>query len=322
MPTGASASAADAGGLFGRRLLFVTGKGGTGKTSIAAAIALAASRTGRRVLAVEMDAKGSLPTMLGAARTGYEPVAVAPNLSVMSMDTESSLREYLRIHLRIPFVARLGPLAGVFDFVADAAPGVKEILGVGKVAWEVREQRWDLVVVDSEASGHVVSQIASPRVINRLVPGGPLASQTKWMLDILEDPARTGVVVVSTTEELAVTETTSLVDRLRTETGTALAAVVVNRTDTPVDPAIVELVAGLDEREIDADRRAALAVVRGAIARAEEARTALADLAGIAGSAPVFVIPDLVAPDPDDASIVSSIADVLALPSDSDSESA
>ncbi|MFM9227065.1 MAG: hypothetical protein ACKOQ1_10670, partial [Actinomycetota bacterium] len=151
---------------------------------------------------------------------------------------------------------------------------------------------------------------------------GPLAAQTTWLLDLREAPARPGVVVVSTTEELAVTETTSLVDRLRNETGTALAAVVVNRTDTPVDPASVELVAGLDERGSDADRRAALTVVRGAIARAEEARTALVDLTSIAGSAPVFVIPDLVAPDPDDASIVSSIAEILALPSDSDSESA
>ncbi|MBM3718878.1 MAG: ArsA family ATPase [Actinobacteria bacterium] len=318
MPTGASASAADTGGLFGRRLLFVTGKGGTGKTSVAAAIALAASRTGRRVLLVEMDAKGSLAAMLGTAHTGYDPVVVAPNLSVMSMDTESSLREYLRIHLRIPFMARLAPLAGVFDFVADAAPGVKEILGVGKVAWEVREQAWDLVVVDSEASGHVVSQIASPRVINRLVAGGPLASQTKWMLDILEDPARTGVVVVSTTEELAVTETVSLVDRLRSETGTGLAAVVVNRADTPIDPEITGLVATLDEGGLDADHRGALVVVREAIARAEEARGALADLTVVAGSASVIVIPDLATSDPDEASVVRSIADVLAPSSDTE----
>lgn len=177
-----------------------------------------------------MDAKGTLSSLLSLDRKpGYVPVRTVSGVEVMTMDTEESLREYLRIHLRVPFVAKIGPLAAAFDFVADAAPGVREVLAVGKLCWEVRENNYDLVVVDAEASGHVVSQIASPRTIADLVPRGPLRDQTAWMLDILDDPARTGIVVVANPEELAVAETVALIERLRVETRTGVDRIVMNR---------------------------------------------------------------------------------------------
>lgn len=229
-PTGASASAADLTGLFDRRLLFVTGKGGTGKSTVAAAIAVRAAEQGLRTLACEMDAKGSLSSLLGLDRKpGYVPVRTVSGVEAMTMDTEESLREYLRIHLKVPFVTKIGPLAAAFDFVADAAPGVREVLAVGKVCWEVRENTYDLVVVDAEASGHVVSQIASPRTIADLVPRGPLRDQTSWMLEILDDAARCGVVLVANPEELAVAETVDLAARLRADTRTDVARIVMNR---------------------------------------------------------------------------------------------
>ena len=229
-PTVASASAVDLTDLFARRLLFVTGKGGTGKSTVAAAIAERAAAQGARTLACEMDAKGSLASMLGLSHTpGYTPVRSASGIDVMSMNTEESLREYLRIHLRLPLVTKIGPLAAVFDYVADAAPGVREVLAVGKVCWEVRENNYDVVVVDAEASGHVVSQIASPRTIADLVPRGPLRDQTSWMLQILDDPSQCGVVVVTNPEDLAVTESLALIERLRADTATDVARLIVNR---------------------------------------------------------------------------------------------
>ncbi len=104
------------------------------------------------------------------------------------MDTEASLREYLRCNLRIPVVGRIGPLAKAFDFVATAAPGVREILTVGKLCYEVRENHYDLVVVDASATGHIIGQLAAPQAINDLVKVGLIRSQTDWMLDILSDP--------------------------------------------------------------------------------------------------------------------------------------
>jgi anion-transporting ArsA/GET3 family ATPase len=220
------ASAVD---LLDRRLLFVTGKGGVGKTTIAAAVALLASRHDRRVLLCEVDAKGGVARAFETGPTGFEEREVSPGLWAMSMDTEASLKEYLRLQLKVPFLARIGPLARTFDFVANAAPGVKEILVVGKLCWEVRERHYDLVVVDAPASGHIVGQLAAPQAIQDLVRVGPVRDQTGWMLDILADAERTGVVIVSTPEEMPVTETLELAGRLRDETVVDLAAVVVNR---------------------------------------------------------------------------------------------
>ena len=125
--------------MLDRRLLFFTGKGGVGKSTVAAAVALLAADHGKRVLLVEVDAKGNLTSLFEHGPVGFEPVEVHPRVSVMQMRTEASLREYLRLHIRVPVLGRLGPLASMLEFVANAAPGVKEILTVGKVCWEVRE---------------------------------------------------------------------------------------------------------------------------------------------------------------------------------------
>ena len=215
--------------LLDRQLLFVTGKGGVGKSTIASSLALLAAKEGKRTLVCEVDDKGNLAEFYGTKPLRFAPTEVQSGLFAMTMDTEESLREYLKLQLHVPLISRLGPLARTFDFVATAAPGVKEILTVGKLAYEVRERNYDLVVVDASATGHVVGQLASPVAMKELVSVGIVRQQTEWMLDILTDPARTGVVVVATPEEMPVNETIELIERLDSETDIDVAAVIANR---------------------------------------------------------------------------------------------
>ena len=215
--------------LLDRKLLFVTGKGGVGKTAVAAALGLLAAERGKRTLVCEVDAKGNLADFFETRPTSFDEREIQPGLWAMSMDTEASLKQYLTLQLKLGLMARIGPLARMFDFVATAAPGVKEIVTVGKLCWEVRERHYDLVVVDAAPTGHIVGQLAAPQAINGLIQVGPVRQQTGWMLDILGDPKATGVAIVTTPEEMPVNETIELQGRLQAETNVHLAGVIVNR---------------------------------------------------------------------------------------------
>jgi len=215
--------------LLDRKLIFVTGKGGVGKTAVTAALGLLAAERGKRTLVCEVDAKGNLADFFETGPTSFEEREIQPGLWAMSMDTEASLKQYLTLQLKLGLMARIGPLARMFDFVATAAPGVKEIVTVGKLCWEVREHHYDLVVVDAAPTGHIVGQLAAPQAINGLIQVGPVRQQTGWMLDILGDAKTTGVAIVTTPEEMPVNETIELQGRLRAETNVNLAGVIVNR---------------------------------------------------------------------------------------------
>jgi anion-transporting ArsA/GET3 family ATPase len=239
--------------LLDRRCLFFTGKGGVGKSTMAAATALLAARNGLRVLLVEVDAKGDVPAQFEQKAVGFTPREVYPGVLAMAMDTEASLREYLRVSMRVPVIGRLGPLAKVLDFVATAAPGVKEILTIGKIMWEVRESiegraQHDIVIVDAAATGHIVAQLGAADAIQELVDVGPLRDQTRWVSELLSDPDVTAVNIVTTPEEMPVTETIELVARLRAEVDVPLGTVIVNRV-------LPELFTHSDEETFEALRR-------------------------------------------------------------------
>lgn len=261
----------------------------------------------------EMDTKGALADAIGAppfAFAATQPLADEPNLWGLAVNTEDALYEYVRLYVKIPLLTKLGVLSKTLDFVADAAPGVREVLMVGKVCYEVREQHFDLVIVDAESSGHVVSQIASPRVITSLVQFGMLRDQTQWMIDILSAPSTTGVVVVTTPEESPVDESIDLVTKLRSEARVDVAALVVNRMPdvfgTDADRARMETLTATDERWMMPSTLAQAAVTRRTMAVGQVSR--LQD--SIESPPPVVVAPLL--PVDSESSIARQMANHLA----------
>jgi anion-transporting ArsA/GET3 family ATPase len=224
--------------LFRRRAIWVTGKGGTGKSSISSALALVAAQRGLRTLLIDVQANGDAARFLDAGPPRYEAREAQPNLFHLALHPEEVLDEYLEIALRIPRVRRFGPLRKIFDFIATGAPGVKEVLVAGKVGFEVRAEqggrpRWDVIVVDAAPSGQVVSHLRGPRSIQEMVGVGMIKTQTAWVRDILEDPEKTGVVVVALPEEMPVSETRELLDQLPKEVDTPVLAVIANRVVAP-----------------------------------------------------------------------------------------
>lgn len=221
--------------LLSRRIVFVTGKGGTGKSTVAAALGLLAARSGKRVLCVDVDAKGDLSRLLGAEPVGFKPRLTQPNVSALAMHPEESLQEYLALYFKVPRLARLTPLARVFDFVASGVPGTKEILIIGKIAHEERRLEsgrpaWDIIIVDSAATGHVLPQLRAARSMMELTRGGIIRSQTEWVDRTLSDPARTLLVICALPEEMPVVEAIELHDRTRKEAHVGLGACFLNCT--------------------------------------------------------------------------------------------
>ena len=213
--------------ILDRRLLIVGGKGGTGKSLVAAALAELSSFRNQRTLLISADGSPGAAGMFGVVPE-HEPIEVRRNLSVLQIESQASLGEFVRLQLG-PLGAVAAPVANAFSFVATAAPGVAELLLVGKYAHEARTGEWDLVVVDAASSGHLLGELAAPENVAAIAPVGRLARETGWMVALLSDPDVTSVINVTLAEEVPVSETLEFIEKLADTTPAHLGAVVVNR---------------------------------------------------------------------------------------------
>ena len=275
-----------------RQLLFVTGKGGTGKTTIAAALGLAAARAGRRTLVAEVGDQSRIPPLLGAepAKPGDE-TQIGDHLWATTIEPYRVMEEWIARILQSKSLTRVLTHSNFFRAFAEAAPGGRELGATVKTwelaqpkRWDKKAQTYDLVIVDAPATGHAIGMLRTPSTFADIARVGPIASQANKVRTFLADPSRTAYLAVALPTELAVSETLGLGERLHTAIGRDLETIVLN--------------AMLPARFSDAELKRlpkALDEVRAAESRADTQREhadRLRDEAGV----PVHELPYVFAP--------------------------
>jgi anion-transporting ArsA/GET3 family ATPase len=286
--------------LLDRTLLYVTGKGGVGKTTVSASLGLAAAERGRRTIVCEVAEQDRVSRAF--VREGVQreqEVELARNLWAISIDPTAALQEWLARQLG-GTALRLITGSSAFQHFVAAAPGAKELITIAKV-WELAQlERWDshnrtydLVIVDAPASGHGLAMLTAPSTFGEIARVGPIRRQAHKVRDMLADPLRTGYVAVALPEEMPVNEPLELGPRLRDAIGLGLDAIVVNG----VYPA------RFSGKEAETLRAAAenglapeaLSAVRAALSEHERARTQRAHLRRLKrdADAPVHTLPFL-----------------------------
>jgi anion-transporting ArsA/GET3 family ATPase len=295
-------SAATATPLLERRLLWVLGKGGVGRTTVAAALGLLGARRGARTIVAEVSARGELPELFGHS-AGEGEMELADGLWTIQVDTRRALDEYLHEHLPLRMLADLVGATRLISYLAAATPGLRELLNTGKV-WELAQPQrrvplgdpYELVVADAPASGHALGLLTAPRSFARAAQAGPIARQGGRIDEMLHDRAQTGLIGVARPAEAAVTELLELRASLRESAELDFDLVVVNYVPPDgVSAADGRALADALARPagLSADARAAIQRARFEERLASVAREQVAALVAELDGVPVIELPAL-----------------------------
>ena len=239
-------------------VLVVAGKGGVGKTVAAATIATSAARTGLSVLLVEVSGRSSSAPLFGAEPQGYDEATVVHeagpegtgSVTLKSITPDQALIEWLANHGFNRLIGRLASM-GILEVVATATPGIKDLLILGRIKAFTEEDTYDLIVVDAPAAGHAVGFLRSPRGVRDVARTGVLHRQAVEVLDLIGDPERCQVVLVTIPEETPVNELIETSFAVEEELGVRLGPVIVNAVLPPLDG----LDRPLDTAALGADHR-------------------------------------------------------------------
>ncbi|MFI5122387.1 MAG: ArsA family ATPase [Vicinamibacteria bacterium] len=289
--------------LLDKRLVFVTGKGGVGKSTVSLALALAGARAGKRTILCEVASQEHLSQVFHRGQVGFHEVEMDENLWAISIDPDESMREYVLLQLKVKAMRDLLFRSRIFTYLAAATPGLKELVTIGKI-WELAlddrkargGRRYDLVIVDAPATGHGVGFLQTPRTFANVARVGPIRQQAETLDGFIRDRKRTGIVVVALPEEMPVNETASLERDLASEVGVQVDRIFCNglypeRFSEPE----VERIAAVAPRT----EALARAACRAAITESRRARAQREQLARLEENceAPVSTLPFLFSPD-------------------------
>jgi anion-transporting ArsA/GET3 family ATPase len=254
-----------------RRLLLFTGKGGVGKSTVVAGVALALAKRGKRPLIVELGHRASMTSIFRGREIGYDPRSVGHGVHAMNVDFERALADYMAEHVPIPRLARTILANDALSRFFHAAPAVAEIAVLNKLAALERERdggrpRWDPILVDLDATGHALMLLNLPRVMDGLVGDGPMRRLVDGFTTLLSDAKRTSISLVTIPRELPAQETVELHDKLVKEHRVALSTLFVNMVPrSPFSDDVLDLLDGVEDRaEANGDdaRLADLALAR------------------------------------------------------------
>jgi anion-transporting ArsA/GET3 family ATPase len=228
------------------QLIVVTGKGGVGKSTLAAALGRLLAARGRRVLLLEVDPRENLHHLLGVPPSGGEIVAAGEGVQLQNVRPIHVMEELVRERLRVAALAARVLRSPVFQHFVEGAPGFKELAVLlhaqRLLGRDERHQGVDVVVLDAPATGHGVSLLAAPAQVAEVIPHGPVGHLARELAALVADPRRSAVVVVTAAEEMPVQEALELIALLRDRLGRVPEAVVVNGLYPPLPPG-----AGRDE---------------------------------------------------------------------------
>jgi anion-transporting ArsA/GET3 family ATPase len=221
--------------ILDKRLVFVTGKGGVGKTTLAASLGLVAARAGKRTIVCEVAQQERMSSVFRREGVGYTETQLETDLYAISIDPHESMDEYLRQQVKPSALYALLFDNRLFQYFAAATPGMRELVTIGKI-WELAqfERRtphatpFDLVIVDAPSTGHGLGFLRTPRTFRDTARVGPISRQAGKIDAFVTDPATTGVVAVALPEEMPVNETVDFERQLHDQLGMELDAVVVN----------------------------------------------------------------------------------------------
>ena len=221
--------------ILDKRLVFVTGKGGVGKTTVAVALGLRAAEQGKRTIVCEVASQENASRIFDHTEVGFHEVEMAENLWSISIDPDESMREYVLLQLKVRAMRDMLFRSRIFSYLAAATPGLKELVTIGKI-WELAQldrkvkqgRKYDLVIVDAPATGHGIGFLQTPRTFANIARVGPIHGQAQALDRLITDQEHTGTAIVALPEEMPVNESAALEAELRSEVGVAVDRVYLN----------------------------------------------------------------------------------------------